>query len=277
VGRTEVGAALLAIIAAVAIACGGRTTLDGGADDGGASSGASSGATTGYSGSTNSNPEPGSGSGSGAATGTPVGSGRGVAESGGGAGSGIAGNPCNFCLPGTQCLNGVCMCPPGYTECVGPSGEMTACVSEQSALTDSKNCGHCGIVCPVNEPVCLNGICMDECTAAGGGCNFEPGEICTGVLLAASCGNGNGATECCVPAEGGCDQPAALTISCPGSGSACGDPPAALVFPGNMFVSGGDNDAGYAEGCVATFPFCNNGRRFQCTCESDGGWGCPLP
>lgn len=56
----------------------------------------------------------------------------------------------NQCPAGVGCVNGVCGCSPGYTNC--PSG----CKDTSS---DPSNCGTCGNVCSCQQ-ICQNGACV---------------------------------------------------------------------------------------------------------------------
>jgi len=69
---------------------------------------------------------------------------------------------CGHACGGGTCVNGSCVCNPGYTACNG------ACVDLQS---DPTNCGACGYDCDANTGFegCRNGAC---CFPNGSACFF---------------------------------------------------------------------------------------------------------
>jgi hypothetical protein len=112
---------------------------------------------------------------------------------------------------------------------------------------------------------------LDACTASGGRCLFG-GEICTGVANTRNCSVG----YCCIPAPVHCGQPDAMVYECPEAGApVCRSAPIPPGAPG--FTLSAPDDAGYAAGCIAHFPFCSGGVPYQCTCEGTSWgtfWGC---
>ena len=61
----------------------------------------------------------------------------------------------------TSCSSGKCLpvCNANTKDCDGNVNN--GC--EANTKTDANNCGGCGIVCPANQPQCLNGACFGDC------------------------------------------------------------------------------------------------------------------
>ena len=58
---------------------------------------------------------------------------------------------------GNQCTAGKCVvggCIQGYADC-----DMNKVDCEIDVRSDAKNCGQCGVVCPMNTPYCISGVC----------------------------------------------------------------------------------------------------------------------
>ncbi|MSP59066.1 MAG: hypothetical protein EXR72_01785 [Myxococcales bacterium] len=68
------------------------------------------------------------------------------------------------------CFNGACTlgkCDMGFYDCNGDAKD--GC--ESSIFGDPKNCGKCGVTCPMNQPFCAMGVCglQPPCKNPGGG------------------------------------------------------------------------------------------------------------
>ena len=66
---------------------------------------------------------------------------------------------CNFPNAKSRCVNLMCVldsCLPGYSSC----NNLPQDGCEVNTAGDARNCGGCGVVCPMNMPVCVNGACM---------------------------------------------------------------------------------------------------------------------
>jgi hypothetical protein len=86
------------------------------------------------------------------------------------------------CTDGQSCVDGICVCPTGTTDCDG------TCINTQDS--DVNNCGACGRTCPGRLPSCESG----ECHFCGDGvCNPNGGETC--VTCPTDCGACN--VGCC--------------------------------------------------------------------------------
>jgi hypothetical protein len=61
----------------------------------------------------------------------------------------------------TSCGNGKCLpiCNAGTKDC--DNNANNGC--EANTKTDANNCGGCGIVCPANQPQCVNSVCIGDC------------------------------------------------------------------------------------------------------------------
>jgi sulfatase modifying factor 1 len=115
-----------------------------------------------------------------------------------------------ICPPGAICLGNTCGCPTGLVSCIGQSGDLTACLTAQSQLTDPNNCGHCGIQCPASAPSCQNGTCVaaldastdGAVTAEAGPDAGSPPSCAPGGPGMTNCGPGGSGTEsCCTSLE----------------------------------------------------------------------------
>uniref|UniRef100_A0A1I7RJY8 G protein-coupled receptor n=1 Tax=Bursaphelenchus xylophilus TaxID=6326 RepID=A0A1I7RJY8_BURXY len=110
-------------------------------------------------------------------------------------------SPNTYCYGGSSCLNGLCMCRPGYRSING------VCQVHRVALGDP---------CAVNEQCVTNGICQDGVCSCGRGIHFRhrhrcpdrvtarPGEECTNNQVCAFnsvCGTTSGVCECPVGLE----------------------------------------------------------------------------
>jgi hypothetical protein len=121
-----------------------------------------------------------------------------------------------------------------------------------------------------------------DCVEAGGQCLIGD-VICTGVSGAPlTCPGGDtpGGVYCCLPGTVDCGQPATTTVVCPSSAASdasCEGFPTVLVSEAYTPPFNSGQDASFATGCVATFPFCANGTLYQCTCTGPGYWNCAEP
>lgn len=138
------------------------------------------------------------------------------------------GNRTKCCL-GSQCRNGLCVCPRGLTACAGE------CVN---TLNDPGNCGACATACPVETPVCYRGNCVAcaddrQCSGDTPICNPDTGRC---VMCASNddCGGDtpfcNRKINTCVECRGNGDCPtgeACVSGRC-GCTDACENAPCSL-------------------------------------------------
>ena len=79
---------------------------------------------------------------------------------------GACGKACAVANGAPNCANGACgvaSCNNGFGDC--DKNAANGC--EAVLATDTKNCGACGNVCPVNAPNCVAGVCGNGCLAGG--------------------------------------------------------------------------------------------------------------
>ncbi len=131
-----------------------------------------------------------------------------------------------------------------------------------------------------------------DCVDAGGQC-FLGDVICTGVVgsierqMTCPGWDTPGGQLCCLPRQVDCGQPDAATVTCPDAatiyppdfrtevkgGSSCEGFPTAAVTEPFAEPLGFEQDAAFPMGCTVTFPFCDDGALYQCTC-SGNYWSC---
>ena len=95
-----------------------------------------------------------------------------------------------------QCLNGTCNidCKEGYLDCNLKSSD--GC--EVNRLSDSSNCGDCGVVCNSTRGIasCANGACSIACSQGYGDCDGDPKNGCETNITADALNCGNCLNSC---------------------------------------------------------------------------------
>ncbi len=161
---------------------------------------------------------------------------------------GVCGNDCGA---NGACVNGVCTCTDGTTQCNG------TCVDTSS---DANNCGACGNVCAADQ-TCQGGQCVSTgCTGGLTDCNGTCVDLISNMNNCGTCGHACGecfqacAASACVPSAAG------TTCSggtCDGNGNCVGNPGCTngdvRACPGGLSVG-----------------VCTPGTQ---TCQLDGTWG----
>lgn len=170
-------------------------------------------------------------------------------------------------VPGGTCIIDGLLCP----------GQMV----EQFSCGDGTYCCQVGAhaVATSDSGQIDNGGGSVDCVDAGGTCFVGDVLFCTGAVNPTmTCPGPGEPARCCLPTND-CGQPDAATFVC----SLYGDGPATtaclsipLVGQYGQFgaLVGFYPDAGIIDGCRITYPVCDNGSPYECTCGLDGGWSC---
>ncbi len=118
----------------------------------------------------------------------------------------------NVCTGGTDCVAGVCTCPPGGACTVCPAGRQVCAGTCTDITTDPQNCGVCGVACGPGQ-TCQSGsggapTC--GCAVNETSCPSGPGNVCTDTssdsLNCGHCGNVCSGTTCFDGVCGGCQN-----------------------------------------------------------------------
>lgn len=136
---------------------------------------------------------------------------------------------CETQLPGSVCVNGVCIspCPPGLTNCRGRCVDLS---------TDTLNCGRCGVLCQVggvtdpdspNFAACVNGTCRIGCAPGSTNCQDRCWDLSSNAAHCGACDNACEANQECV--GGYCAAPSSTDQSAASSASGESDEEAAAA------------------------------------------------
>jgi hypothetical protein len=129
---------------------------------------------------------------------------------------GTCGNGCPPSMGTPFCNNGQCTasnCPSGTADCDGAASN--GC--EVATLTDTKNCGGCGIACSANNatPICQAGKCgIGACATGFGDCDGLPGNGCEVDLGTSSAHCGGCGKACTASNATGTCAAASCTLQC---------------------------------------------------------------